>query len=168
MGEGGYRVAINLRYVIHHPEAMGITQKSLKNLRDAIAQKLDHQIAVIEVPTTDECCGFMIFDRKDRSATFTGEGFRLDECGEGGAGYKTAKALFRIFGIEYTRWEPVDFDPYIDINLRCAWDFPSRARRDEDAYQWVSKLAVDIAATIPESEYKKPIDSNPDYLRGLV
>lgn len=161
MGEGGYRVAINLRRVIHDPNAMGVTQRSLKNLRDTIAQKLDHQIAVIEVPTTDECCGFMIFDWDTKSATFTGEGFRLDECGEGGAGYKTAKALFRIFGIQYGTWDRVDFGPYIDINL----GLDEEAAR---AFEWMSNLARHIADSIPRTDYKKPIDSNPDYLRGLV
>jgi len=32
-------------------ESFGVTQRSLKVLRDALARSIDHQIAVVEVPT---------------------------------------------------------------------------------------------------------------------
>ena len=39
-------------------DTLGTTQKSLKVLRDTIAERADHRLAVVEVPVNDLRCGF--------------------------------------------------------------------------------------------------------------
>jgi len=52
-----------IRDVIFDENSFGITQRSLKILRDTLAQRVDRHIAVVEVPTNDLCCQFLILDR---------------------------------------------------------------------------------------------------------
>jgi len=80
--------------------SFGITQRSLKILRDELAHRIEHKVEVYEIPTSELCCGFLIVDFIVNEAVWTGDGFRTDRKGEGGAGYKTAEALFMIYGIE--------------------------------------------------------------------
>lgn len=40
-----------------------------------------------------------MFDKTTGEAIFTGDGFRTDGKGEGGAGYKSAKALLSLYGL---------------------------------------------------------------------
>lgn len=77
----------------------GITQRSLKVLRDTLIEKVKSRIAVVEIPTNDLCCGYLILDKNHNEAVYTGDGFRMDRCGEGGAGYRSAEALFGLLGI---------------------------------------------------------------------
>jgi hypothetical protein len=79
-------------------ESWGITQKSFMSLRDELARRWGHRIAVLEVPTSENICGFLIVDETDGSCVFTGDGFRTDRGGEGGRGYAAAISLLRIFG----------------------------------------------------------------------
>lgn len=86
--------------VSYTADSFGITRVSLLNLRNWIADHRDQQISIVQVHTEDFCCGFVCI-LKDGSAFFTGDGFRTDGAGEGGAGYRTALALMQLFGINY-------------------------------------------------------------------
>jgi hypothetical protein len=54
---------MKLERVYFDVNSFGVTQRSLKILRDALAERLKNYIAVVEVPTNDLCCGFFIFDK---------------------------------------------------------------------------------------------------------
>lgn len=149
-------MTLKLISIVQHPDAMGVTQASLKHLRNGLAARASHRIAVVEIPTADEGCGFMILDLYSSDAVFTGEGFS-DHCGgEGMAGYNTAKGLFGIYGITPSRWDKVDFDGYIDLLIDL---------KDREAGDWLLGLAQRIANSLPESGYKVPADNNPEYIR---
>lgn len=96
--------------LIYNEETWGITYKSLEMLRNELAQRVYHEIAVIEIPTNVLCCGYLILDKTTGEAIWTGDGFRMDKAGEGGAGYKSAWALFDIFGLSSFVWR-WDVDP---------------------------------------------------------
>jgi len=152
-------MGIHLISVIQNPEAMGVTRESIKALRNTLAERIRRKIAVVEIPTADKGCGFLILDSNAHEAIFTGDGFSRTHGGEGMAGYRTAKVLFQTYKITPTTWDVVDFDPY--IHLLCG-EF------DKEAAQWLFALAQKIANTIPKSDYHAAIDSYPEYVRHLV
>lgn len=78
----------------------GITGRSLMSLRNELSKRLDHDICVLEVPTGNEICGFLIIDNTTDECVFTGDGFRTDKRGEGGRGYDQSKVLLALFGIK--------------------------------------------------------------------
>lgn len=88
--------------VIYDQATFGITSKSLQMLRNAIVDNLHDEIIVVEVPTNDICCGFVLLNKTTNTATWSGDGFRNDRGGEGGRGYKVALQLMDIFGIQHT------------------------------------------------------------------
>lgn len=95
--------------VFYDHSTFGITQRSLKMLRDELALRFFHEVVVWEIPTSDIVCGFLILDKTTNAAVFSGNGFRTDNGGEGGAGYRAAQALFAIYGINVMVWDmPVD------------------------------------------------------------
>jgi len=144
--------------VIPNIDCMGITRRSLKCLRDAIAEKLTHRIVVVEIPTSDLCCGYLILDWERQSAAYSGDGFRMDKAGEGGAGYKSAEVLFRLFGIQRLSWEVVDLEPFQKLVFE---------EKYTEANQLLMQLFQQIADEIPDSDSKRPIDSKPEYIRYL-
>jgi hypothetical protein len=146
--------AMNVTNVVFDIESFGITQTSLKMLRNAIAEKLTHRIAVFEIPTNDLCCGYLIFDWEWQDATWTGDGFRMDGSGEGGAGYRSAEALFEFFGIRPIRWEAVNMDE--------VYSLPG-----EDIEKFLLGLAQKIAQDLTVWDFVRPIDRKPPYLRCL-
>ena len=79
--------------------SFGITQKSLDNLKNELLTRARDKIAIIGVPTSHLCFGYLIIDKDKDEAIWTGDGFRIDRNGEGGAGYKTAETLFHILGL---------------------------------------------------------------------
>ena len=85
--------------IIVDEETFGITVKSLKMLRNELAQRINNNIRVYQINTSNICCGFLIMDFTDMEAVWSGDGFRTDNGGEGGAGYRSAQALLKIFGI---------------------------------------------------------------------
>lgn len=108
---GDYQMPIpEITQVSYTADSFGITRTSLRNLRDWIADHRDQEIAVVQVHTEDFCCGFVCI-LKDGSAFFTGDGFRTDRGGEGGAGYRSALALLQLFGINYE----ICFDHHFDF-----------------------------------------------------
>lgn len=133
--------------------SFGITQRSLKILRDTLARKIDHLIIVVEVPTNALCCGYFIIDQKGE-ATWTGDGFRLDRGGEGGAGYKSAEALLSIYGISVFPWEIVNFDD----NIYSMGDNNAIERK-------LQALAQVIVNEFEPGLFRKPSDAPGYYVR---
>ena len=139
---------MKLTNVIFNAGSFGITQKSLKMLRDTLAEKLLHRIAVVEVPTNDLCCGYFIFDLDGSAAVFTGDGFRTDRMGEGGAGYMSAEALFEIYRVRVIPWEPV--------SIEAVYQLP-----EEDVGRFLLKIAQEIADQLTPGEFSRPKEKNP-------
>ena len=133
-------------------ESFGITQRSLKVLRDALARSIDHQIAVVEVPTNDLCSGFLILNKSTGIATFTDDGFRMDGGGEGGAGRKSAMALLTIYGINPILWEPVNIDEVYQ-------------GEKEKVKRKILNLAKDISKALTQRDYIKVSKKRPYYVR---
>jgi hypothetical protein len=79
----------------------GSTGKSLRMLRNAVADTLHCKTLVLEIPTNDICCGFLVINKDDESAIWSGDGFRFDKGGEGGRGYLAAHKMLDTFGIKY-------------------------------------------------------------------
>ena len=95
---------MKIRYVLYNSESFGSKDKSLKILRDTILEKAKRNIAVVEIPTENVLCGFLIFDKEWEIAIFTGDGFRNDNKESCGGGYERAKAFFTLFGIDVILW----------------------------------------------------------------
>lgn len=134
-------------------DTFGITQKSLKMLRDTLAAKLKHYIVVAKVPTSNLCCGYFIFDWDAQDVTWTGDGFRLDGAGEGGAGYKSAQSLFTLYDIIPVSWETVNFEEiYSGVDKNKIGNF-------------LFNLARDIVNDLDDSLFYIPADRSPKYIR---
>jgi len=141
---------MNVTRIDFDPSSFGITQKSLKMLRDLLATQGHHRLAVVEVPTNDLCCGFFIFDWDYQRATWTGDGFRTDRQGEGGAGMLTAELLLAVFNLYPIPWEPVNLDAlYGEGNVEGL----------------LLEVAQKIAAELSEGVFQRPIDGMPPYGR---
>ncbi len=140
---------------IYDENTLGTPQKSLKMLRDALAARINHRIVVVEIPTNNMCCGYLILDRDDNVALFTGDGFSTDNHGEGGDSYRSAQALFTLFGIMPCIWdETIPIEDLYNGNK-------SLVRRR--LYQLVNDVKRDYA-----SDYRgfvKPLDNKPYYIR---
>ena len=133
-------------------EALGITERSLKVLRDQIARRVDHDLMVLEIPTSDITCGYLIVDRTLNEAVFTGDGFRTDGGGEGGAGYRAAQAYLDIFRLKGYFTEPVDI-----TEAYTGSTGPLIARLSELAQQ---------ALESNSDRFVVPSNTTPSYLRG--
>jgi len=134
-------------------ETFGITQKSLKLFRDEICKRIEHEIAIFCVPTADIVCGFLIVDKTTNDLTWTGDGFRSDEGGEGGAGYRTARELLRILGIQ-------TFDLMLD-------DMPKPLVENGISNETELKKLVKYVMDTYKDEilYNKPASHNIRYIR---
>lgn len=142
-----------ITHVIFDVNTFGITQRSLKMLRNSIAARYTHRIAVIEVPTSNSCCGFLVLDRDERESIWTGDGFRIDGGGEGGAGYRTAQALFNMFRLVSIPWEMVNFEEVY-------------TKPEKEIESWLMSLSQEITDSLEEEKYRRPSESMPNYLRG--
>lgn len=140
--------------VIFDRESFGVTQRSLKVLRDAIAERFRHRLAVVEVPTIGECCGFLIFDEVLQEAVWTGDGFRFDDYGEGGVGYRSAKAIFTLFGIKPLFWEPVDFEEIFHAE-------------EGKVRLGLLAIACSIGEALTPEDFSVPAENNAYYVRHL-
>ena len=140
-------------------EALGITERSLKVLRDEIARRVDHDLMVLpawladrEIPTSDITCGYLILDRTLNEAVFIGDGFRTDGGGEGGAGYRAAQAYLDIFRLKGYFAEPMDI-----TEAYTGSTGPLIARLSELAQQALESNSERFVA---------PSNTTPSYLRG--
>jgi hypothetical protein len=151
LGERGGRL-MEVRRVNFDVDSFGITQGSLKMLRDALAQGIAHPIKVVEVPTNDLCCGFFIFNRELGSAVWTGDGFRTDRAGEGGAGYRSAEVLFDLYGLKVISWEPLNIEEVYVLS-------------EEKVSRLLLGLAQKIADEIDDGDFQLPLERTPGYVR---
>ena len=133
-------------------DSLGITERSLKVLRDEIARRVDHDLMVLEIPTSDITCGYLIVDRTAGEAVFTGDGFRTDGGGEGGAGYRAAEAYLDLFRLKAYFAEPVDMtDAYMG--------------NTEPLIARLSELAQEALENSPD-RFMAPSNTTPSYMRG--
>lgn len=95
IARGGIVLKIN-----YDENADGYTHPSLRRFRNELARRIDHKIRVYQIQTADITCGFLIIDHDLAEAVWSGDGFRTDDGGEGGAGYRTAQALMFIMNID--------------------------------------------------------------------
>lgn len=143
---------MKITHVNFEEKNFGITIKSLTELRNLLADKLHHRIVIFQIKTSELTCGFLVFDWEYQNASFTGDGFRTDGGGEGGAGFKSAGILFNLFGINVnysaTFLEDEFYKPDGSLNERRFWNF-------------AEKLAEELS----DLEFKKPIDELISYVR---
>lgn len=145
-----------INQISYTADSFGITRTSLRNLRNWIADHRDQKMAVVQVHTEAMCCGFVCI-LKNGNAHYTGDGFRTDGGGEGGAGYRSALALLQLFGLSY------------EIVLDHHFDFlPSVFTLHEHYSKAVeTKLLSQFNEFIDwELTFKKPGD--PQYLRPAM
>jgi len=140
--------------IIFSEDSFGITQKSLEILRDALANSLRQNIAVVQVDTNDLCCGFFIFNPALGIVTWTGDGFRTDRGGEGGAGYKSAEALVGLFGLRITISD-VRLDEQISRILSTG--------NHEEIEAALRALAKEVAGGLINEDFR--CAGNPQYVR---
>lgn len=114
-----------MKTISYNIDSFGITEKSLRNLRNELARRIDNAIDIIQVNTGDITCGYLIVDYTKGDAYFTGDGFRTDYGGEGGAGMATADKLLQLYGLS---------TGCININL------PIEKHTEEGIAEWCSKL----------------------------
>ena len=142
---------MKIRRIVFDEATFGVTQPSLKMLRDTLVRKAHHRIALIEVPTNDACCAYLILDKALNDATFTGDGFRMDRAGEGGAGYRSAKALFDLFGLR-----PI---PGYTVNMDEIYQ-----GKTDIITKRLLKVARDAADQLVDRDYVTLLDTTPQYL----
>lgn len=98
-----------IKHLDYTLKACGISQASLRRLRDILVRWYDSKVVVIAVITGDYTYGYLVVENTRGDAFWTGDGFRHDGGGEGGAAAVAAQALLAIFGVkELQYWEKVD------------------------------------------------------------
>lgn len=107
-------------------ETIGITQRSLRALRDTIGRSYDHELEVWQVDAVDGIAyGFVIMDYTAEIATIIGDGFRSDGGGEGGAGHRAAQALLALFGLKPMHGDtPLDYTQNVEDYEDLIHDIP--------------------------------------------
>lgn len=137
--------------LILHDETLGVTQRALKALRDELAQRIDHELLLFQVPAKDgahcEIYGFFLVDKTAREIVIIGDGFRGDNGGEGGAGHRAAQALLAIYGLRAT----------IEMLPDDAIDY----REDISGYQGVTDKVLGIAEV---AHFEIAREKNPGYV----
>ena len=97
----------------------GITQNSLMNFRNTIAKGIEHEIKVLSVSPNEMLVAFLIIDKTAKIITWTGDGFRQDYGGEGGAGYNTVQIINRIFNVKpHPMEEMISLEDTLDPSLQ--------------------------------------------------
>ena len=130
--------------ILFDNDTFGITLKSLKKLRNTLAEYINDKVAVYKVNTGDITCGFVIVNHDKEEIVFTGDGFRHDGGGEGGAGYNSARALLTVYGI--TPWDIGKFD--IDKIYDEVESGPSREQLLRTAFEKeINKLTKEFIDT---------------------
>ena len=161
-------------YVSWDQEAEGITGRSLQMLRGALVECYNHPAAVVRVQTSDITCGFLVvFRRHDvhsravlnpvpgheqYEATWSGDGFRTDGGGEGGAGMATAEALLQIFGFS---GRYVEGAPWLYEHKTIA----GLGELAEMKFQALYSMAVEAIGRLGDRDFIIPKFSKPIYLR---
>jgi len=101
--------------IIFKEQTHGITLNGLKALRDELILRADHRIIPVIIKdswgTHVDLYGFFLIDLTTKEGVVIGAGFRGDGGGEGGAGHRSATALFGIMGLH-----PLYFDREISFS----------------------------------------------------
>lgn len=134
-----------------HEETLGVTQRALKALRDELAQRIEHELLVFQVPSGDsahcEVYGLFLVDKTAREIVIIGDGFRGDNGGEGGAGHRTAQALLAIYDLQPLKMMPEDAVDY---------------REDISAYREITdkvlKIAEEYCFEVPQNNKAQYVD----------
>lgn len=87
-------------YIEFEADTFGITNKSLRMLRNTLCKTYNEQTAIVYVATGGITGGFLIVVPNQSRAYWTGDGFRHDNGGEGGRGYRAACKLIESFGLD--------------------------------------------------------------------
>ncbi len=134
--------------IILHKDTLGITQRALKALRDELAQRIEHELIVFQVPSGAHsecgCYGFFLVDRTAGEIAIVGDGFRADGCGEGGAGARAALALLTIYHLAPIEMVSEDANPY-------RGDIPSYQKTVDRVLGLVTQFSFEIAKEKPPS-----------------
>lgn len=142
--------------LVFDQSTFGITGKSLKMLRNALVDNMKDEIVVLKIPTDEILCGFLLLNKSQNSATWSGDGFRTDKGGEGGRGYKAALQLLETFGVRvlniYTSETIEMFKQAINIQTS-----------DAELGQQLLKASNLAADEISEKEYQKLYELTPSY-----
>jgi hypothetical protein len=151
---------MKLGKLIHDPKTCGETQASLKMLRDAIANRFRNRIAVLQLDTTGLTCGFLVLDLDEKwddggTGVWSGDGFRSDRVGEGGAAYRTAEVIFLLFGIDLIYFDYVDILEYTKLLF---------LKKDQEAGKLLLNTMSQIAVDIEDSDFVRPVDLSPAYI----
>ena len=164
-------------YVTWDPAAEGITERSLRMLRTALVAAYRRPTAIVEVPTSDGTCGFLVVIRRPADpragscpnlmgfperiqleAVWSGDGFRADGGGEGGRGMQAAAALLRIFGIS---WRVILGEPWLYEHKAFAG--LDDAQLTENKFQALHDMAAEAAAGLSDEAFAVPADLKPGY-----
>lgn len=141
---------MNYRLTLHQ-ETLGVTQRALKALRDELAQRIDHEILVFQVPSEDgshcEIYGFFLVDKTAEEIVIIGDGFRGDGGGEGGAGHRAALALLAIYHLV-----PIEMMPEEAIAYR------------EDSWAAYREIADKVLEIAEASEFDIARENTPEYV----
>jgi len=141
----------------------GITQKSLKRLIWCLTEWACDRLTVVEVPVEQVCCGFLVVNHDRACASWSGDGFRMDCEGEGGAGYITAQAFMDILGLTVE-----DTDDLLGFRSEG-----TVVCNDAVLVPELTALALGILQVVDATDQKlwpvgRPSDLQPRYIRDLA
>jgi hypothetical protein len=148
--------------------ACGISQTSLRRLRDILTSWYKSKVVVIAVVTGDYTYGYLVVENARGDAFWTGDGFRHDGGGEGGAAAVAACALLAIYGVkELQYWEKVDLSEGNEL-LRMA----EGSGVDNSVLKGKEKLKTQFQKIVDEvvaaRDYELLASRQPQYIRHLV
>ena len=134
---------------LHFEEhGMSNSYNALRVLRDSLAFGYKHSLAIIQILTGDSRCGFLILDANDQSATFTGDGFSLDQnAGLAASAFLSAHALLLMFAIKLISGPELNFNL---IREHFENDEPQRG------FDHAKLILSPIAADTPDSDFNFP------------
>lgn len=131
------------------PESMGRPRVGLVRLRNSLAGTIQTKAAVVQIPTTDETCGFLIVTRS--CFVFTGDGFNTYYSGTGGAALRSADAVLNLFGKVPVIGERMSFDGAIGKIGKG---------RHQEANAILQKAFESIAEKIERFDFTKASEAN--------
>jgi hypothetical protein len=141
------KIKMKVTNVLYNSNTFGITGRSLQVLRNILSDNLHDNILVVEIPTSDILCGFLLFNRTTGCAFWSGDGFRTDGGGEGGRGYKAANNMLETFGVSAQRI----YDTQLENKFaRCVED-ASLGKLTENG---LHKIAEEISDNFINEDYK--------------
>ena len=163
----------HLDYHYHDLTPTGIALWSLWRLRDILARWYDSKVVVIAVITGDYTYGYLVIENALGDAFWTGDGFRHDGGGEGGAAAIAARALLAIYGVkELQYWEKVDLCPGNELlRMEEGSGIDNSVLKGKAKLKEVFQAVVDEvfnAASIKDSDYELLSSREPQYIRYLV